>query len=464
MAAKGLLPRAAPPLDGGNSGDGGGPPPLPPGESVNDGIGQPPGKPVLTSEADVARSKLRPKNLMVPPWPNVATLPNWKVVMARNLVVASVYDDKREVGWLNQVEAQSFDELADSGEERFKPLDHLMVPALLKIVPNQLALLIQNKENEAMARNSTINGRQVVFMIYEWLKTDEYLATVFSISDLTDIVWMGDRPAEMQRFLTVWDNIIRNLEDKTAVNEKTMRDLMFRQMKKSTALSEEVAHFNRQRTKGSDAEDFTYTFLRRSIERHLALQRQERNLADRKAAMTKPFEKTGGGAAAPAAKTRPKPGARGRSAAGSPSNRARASSSGTGRGREGGSGTPRGAEKLGDKPKCYFYNLELRGREPGCTKGKDCSHVHDRIPDNVFATMQPPGARSKSPTGDKKGKGKGKGKGTKPTTGQKKPFVRYCHNFYRDGTCKIEKEKGTCPFPHLTSTQVEEERAKVAVS
>ena len=40
-----------------------------------------------------------------------------------------------------------------------------------------------------------------------------------------------------------------------------MRDLLYRQVKKSTVLKEDVAHFERARSKGPENEDFTYLFL-----------------------------------------------------------------------------------------------------------------------------------------------------------------------------------------------------------
>merc|ERR1719396_89457 len=40
---------------------------------------------------------------------------------------------------------------------------------------------------------------------------------------------------------------------------------------------------------------------------------------------------------------------------------------------------------------CYFYNLELRGRQPACRfKANECHRKHERIPNDIFESMPPP--------------------------------------------------------------------------
>ena len=40
-----------------------------------------------------------------------------------------------------------------------------------------------------MRRNVTRNGRQVIHMIYEWFRTNDYMSTVYGISELMDLAW-----------------------------------------------------------------------------------------------------------------------------------------------------------------------------------------------------------------------------------------------------------------------------------
>ena len=84
--------------------------------------------------------KLRPKSATAPSFPNIAQLQNWKSALARNLVAASVVSpmDRKEVQWLNETEGKTFDQLSESGEERFHHLDALLAEALMKVLPKGL--------------------------------------------------------------------------------------------------------------------------------------------------------------------------------------------------------------------------------------------------------------------------------------------------------------------------------------
>ena len=183
-------------------------------------------------------AKLIPKTVSVPPFPKITQDPSRKSMLARSLIAASTHTDKKEVAWLNGVEGFTFEALGDPGEERFKFLDQVLAPALMKLILlTQLRLDINQQELTAMENGTSISGREVIYLIYQWFATDEYMSTVYGLHDLTE----GDKPSEMQRFLQYCDNILKSLEDRTAVNDKSMRDLLYRQVKKSTVLKEGVA-------------------------------------------------------------------------------------------------------------------------------------------------------------------------------------------------------------------------------
>ena len=92
--------------------------------------------------------------------------------------------------------------------------------------------------------------------------------------------------------------------------------------------------------------------------------------------------------------------------------------------------------------------------------GKNCTRLHERIPDAIFDAMPHP-SRTRSSTPGKDKKGKGKAKRAPSGDKSKKGFVRYCHEFFREGKCSREKDGATCPFPHLNKEQVEKEREKM---
>ena len=67
--------------------------------------------------------------------------------------------DRKEVQWLNETEGKMFEQLSDSGEERYHHLDALLAEALVKVLPKGLTMRAQQKEVAALKSNSCITGR-----------------------------------------------------------------------------------------------------------------------------------------------------------------------------------------------------------------------------------------------------------------------------------------------------------------
>ena len=175
--------------------------------------------------------------------------------------------DRKEVQWLNETEGKTFEQLSDSGEERFHHLDALLAEALMKVLPKGLMMRVQQKENAALKSNTCITGRQVLHQVYDWFRTDAHMSLVYGHADLMEIPWMGDRAQDTQKFLGVWDNVLDNLTE--GLSDMVKRDLLYRRMQLSNALKEDLAHLRREKAKGEGAERYTYLFLRRSIERFI---------------------------------------------------------------------------------------------------------------------------------------------------------------------------------------------------
>ena len=153
-------------------------------------------------------AKLIPKTVTVPPFPKITQVPSWKSMLARNLIAASTHTDKKEVAWLNEVEGSTFEALVIQVRKDLSSSIRCLFPALMKLnLPTQLRLDINQHELTAMKNGTSISGRQVIYLIYQWFATDEYMSTVYGLHDLTELLWMGDKPSEMQRFLQYWDNI-----------------------------------------------------------------------------------------------------------------------------------------------------------------------------------------------------------------------------------------------------------------
>jgi hypothetical protein len=118
---------------------------------------------------------------------------------------------------------------------------------------------------------------------------------------------------------------------------------------------------------------------------------------------------------------------------------------------------------------CFFYNLGLRGLPPSCNR-PDCGRNHVRIPDADFAKMRKTDrARSASPAtssssgGSSTGKGKQRRKTPKGKDTNHKKVILHCHQFVKDGSCKVEKDGGKCKYPRMTKAQLAKARADAEV-
>ena len=120
---------------------------------------------------------------------------------------------------------------------------------------------------------------------------------------LTDLMWYVDN--SMLEFLAQWDFILDHLEGDTletlhANGDKTLRDLLFRQVEKSPALADDVAHYKRV---GIRHEDQSYKFLRDVIERAVDTTHQRKIVEERRNAIRSGRTNLAEGAAAPAVVT-----------------------------------------------------------------------------------------------------------------------------------------------------------------
>ena len=111
--------------------------------------------------------RLRPKSATAPPFPNIAQLPTWTSALARSLVAASVAlpVDREEARWFKETESKTFEQLSDSGDERFHHLGALLAESPMEVLPRGLSTMVQ--------QNSCITGRQALRVVYGWLRTGE---------------------------------------------------------------------------------------------------------------------------------------------------------------------------------------------------------------------------------------------------------------------------------------------------
>ena len=203
-----------------------------------------------TSEAVLASSATAnliqgarwPEKLVAPRFPGPYQIATFKSTWIDALVAASVYNDRAEIAWFNEIDTKSFDELADLGGERFARPDAMMAKATFATLPRDLKLDVQQKKQEAVKNNRFITGRQYIKMIYEWLNTgNNSLTSIYGMSDLLEIKWQGDN--NMRDFLLEVDNIFENFEQAELLTDKVKRDILWKCIKSSYALAEDAAHY-----------------------------------------------------------------------------------------------------------------------------------------------------------------------------------------------------------------------------
>ena len=277
---------------------------------------------------------------------------------------------------VSQAKTATFEQLADSGGQRFHHLDAALATALIKTVPSQLRIRIQKKEDELIKVAKVIKGRQVVWMVYDWFRTKPHMQSHHGYQDLNALTWKGDAPAEMEYFLQQWDYYVSKITDTKLASAEVLRDLMYEKMKGSKVLAVELAHFKRARAKGDTPDgapvdpDFCLEFLRNTIETYIYDEREDKNLEGIRKAVTA----TGSGGAleridgAPGPKSPNKPKKEPKKTPKPPKTAASTPAA------EGGGGG--GNQQSNPKPKrwCYFFNKGLRdGGKTKCPRGDKCS-------------------------------------------------------------------------------------------
>ena len=74
-------------------------------------------------------------------------------------------------------------------------------------------------------------GRQLLWLIYDHLKTDNENKIAYNMEDLLTIRWCGDKPEEVATFYYWWIDTTELLPEK--LGERYLRDLLFKEMERS---------------------------------------------------------------------------------------------------------------------------------------------------------------------------------------------------------------------------------------
>ena len=315
--------------------------------------------------------------------PTVNSLAEWKVAVARSLLAASAYGDRAEVAWFRECSdpTKGFEHFSDSGAERFRGLDNKLAVAITNLAEqNQLFKReLERRTRSLFDKDSLPTGRQVCFLLYDQLKTNESMGTWFGLHDLSRVAWFGDNFNQIGKFRDRWQHVLEHMQPGVAFQEDVLREVLHDQLKlsKNPHFQNDLAHYDR----GSTAH--TYEFLLQSMDRYIS----KTTLAQNRQTQENEFK-------------------------GNPTVNA---SKKDNKGKERDQHKPerdnvvaavhagKGAQKQssGQLGPCYFHN------NGGCTKGNECRFSHKHISDEEAAKLEKPEARGRSQTPDRKKGGKG---------------------------------------------------------
>jgi hypothetical protein len=94
------------------------------------------------------------------------------------------------------------------------------------------------------------------------------MSTVYSITDLCNVKWVGDSYEKISLFKSNWDNVAQNIP---VLPDDILREMLVNQMKQSKEFALGVRDYYR------DESNRTYQFLTRAISQHLAQLQMERS-------------------------------------------------------------------------------------------------------------------------------------------------------------------------------------------
>ena len=396
-----------------------------------------------TGDSDKSRVVVRKtdvEKVIVPKFPHIGDVPVWKQNVARNLTVATGRIDYKEISWINEVQkvGQTMEGLADSGKgKRFKQLDIRLAVSLVACVKEgcpELNRTIQRKENELMeAKGQCLRGRQIMWLILDYFKTNQEMSVVYTVQDLTGLEWLGDK--NMHTFKYFWDTMVARM--RSEFSEATLSEILVGKLEKSVELKEDIRHYQRS---PAGHPDRSYHYLLSCMDRHLARQRLYKNRQDNQLAMKKH-----GAAPAPPEDPKKKKKKKKKSKKGDQSE-TEAEEAAPGpekpkKPRKKGSGKGGSSDEDPRRKKAciYFQRNE-------CKRGKDCPFKHKKVSPEELEKLTKGRGRSSSPaTKDPK---------EKPPREKSAPKMGYyCHAFITPKGCT----KGSdCKFPHLNEAAVEE--------
>ena len=124
------------------------------------------------------------------------------------------------------------------------------------------------KAREFAQRSKILRGRQMIWMMIDYFKTNRSLQEQYTWQDIEALQWQGDE--KLQWFYTRWKLITTSLS--ITIPDIVLRDTFLSKNRSSKKLQPDIVEFDRMR---EDDERRTLKWLTESIDRLLARDRME---------------------------------------------------------------------------------------------------------------------------------------------------------------------------------------------
>ena len=372
--------------------------------------------------------------LVMPELPTPATISIWRTNLVTNLAAASGINDGSVLGWASEAwgKDSTFESLStEHCPPKFRDLDaELGQAANTQVerpgVPSELKRRIQKAAGDSQKKGSIMAGRQYLWMIGDYNRTEGGFQKAYTVANLLTVQWLGDEKIDL--FLDQWDRVLDNflpeqlamIQARNGKDPSVLQDLFGQQFEKAKEphLVYLQSEYKSAKQNG-DPVKFSYEFLRRSLDNHVndkQLRKQQDYERKELELLAKGKGAGHGGLSLAPAQEGGKNGRKGK--------------------------TDREPTPMADRKKngaCWFHAaLKHAGHTEGCRLGKLCFKHHDPISKEDFDKLPKLGkgrGRTNSPdrNAGKGGKGGDRANSKPPTIKPNQSDV--CKSWRATGTC-----------------------------
>ena len=183
----------------------------------------------------------------LPPEPDAAGLRVWIANMKEAVSNAYSYDGLYVINWLTEVEkAKTFDEL--DGECKYHILEARFNAAIRKCIKTVASIDKINRLTEAaQLSNNRIKSRQILWLLYDHLRTANIGEQSFRIIELSNlrcsVSSFYTEEERLERFIAKWDHILAGLDE--PLTEQVKRSLFSEKVRHLNCLAQDIREWDR---------------------------------------------------------------------------------------------------------------------------------------------------------------------------------------------------------------------------